>query len=252
MNRFITVIVAACFAWSVQAAETDTVTEGFACNLKPGKTMADFDKVTAFWQTQMDKIPGGDETFAAVLTPLRADTPVDLFWLGSEANLNAWAKNTAAYYASAEGRAAETEFDKVVSCESGLWFSWPVHEGLPPATVGGTSVIEAYQCKLKHGRNMANVENAHAKWRQYVDAAKSTDPSLAKFSAYMLMPWLARTEYDLVYLVVNETFQDFGKLNTAAMTGTAGPAVQAAFDAAMTCEGGLFTGKVVRTPAVAE
>jgi hypothetical protein len=252
MNRFITLIVAACFALSAQAAETDTVTEGFACTLKPGKTMADFDKTTAFWQKQMASIPGSNESFAAVLTPLRADTPVDVFWLGSETNLNAWAKNTAAYYASAEGNAAEAEFDKVASCESGLWFSRPVHEGLAAPAAGDTSVIEAYQCKLKDGKTIANVENAHAKWRQYVESAKSTDPSLAKFSAYVLTPWLAQTEYDLVYLVVNDNLQDFGKLNTAAMTGASGPAVQAAFDDAMSCDAGLFTGKVVWAPAAAE
>lgn len=252
MIRIFMFILAAYFSCAVVAAETDAVTEGFACTLKSGKTMTDFDKATEYWSTQMDKIPSGKEGIVTLLTPIRADTPVDVYWLGTDANLNAWAKNEAAYEASAEGRAAEENFDKVVSCESGLWFSRPVHEGLPTAVAGGTSVIEAYDCKLKDGRTLGNVENAHAKWRAYIDAAKATDPSLAKFSAYVLVPWLAKSKYDLVYLVINDNLQDFGKINTAAMTGGAGQAVQAAFDDAMTCEGGLYAGKVVRVPAATQ
>jgi spermidine/putrescine-binding protein len=249
MNRFIPLIVAACFAWSAQAAETGAVTEAFACNLKPGKTMADFDKATDFWSTQMDKIPSGDEQFVVLLTPLRASTPVDVFWLGTDANLNAWAKGEAAYEASAEGRAAEANFDKVITCDSGLWFTQSLHEGLPMPKPGDTSIVEAYQCTLNQGKTMANVEHAHAMWAAYVESQQASDPEVGKFSAYVMVPWLDSVPFDLGYLVVDDNLQDFGKLNTAAMTTGAGRAVQAAFDEAMSCDGGLYTGKVVRVPA---
>jgi hypothetical protein len=250
MFRFIAFVVTVALAWSVRAAETDPVVEGFVCDLKPGKTMADFDKATAFWNTQMDKIAGGDQYFAVVMTPIRANPPGDLIWLGSYGNLNDWAKNEAAYEASAEGRAAEEGFDKVAKCRSGLWFSQPLHVGLPPATVGGApGVIETYQCTLKKGKTMANVEHANAAWKAYTEAAAKADPTLGKFSAYMLTPWLANVDFDLVYLAVNDNLEDFGKLNTAALTSSAGGAVGAAFDDAMTCDAGLMSGKVVRVPA---
>jgi hypothetical protein len=251
MSRFTALIVAACFAWSAQAAETGPVTEVFACTLKSGKAMADFDKAVGFWQTQMDSIPGGDEYFAATLVPFRADTEgVDVFWLGSSNNLNAWAKNSATYTASAEGRAAQARFDDVAECASGLYFTAALHEGLPAPTADNkTSVIEAYQCTLNDGRTMANAEHANATWLAYIDAVKATNPELVKFSAYMMQPWLADTPFDLVYLIVNDDMQDFGKINTAAMTTSAGQAVQAEFDEAMSCAGGLFNGTVIRQPA---
>ncbi len=247
MNRFITLIAAACLASAAQAAETDAVVETFGCTFNPGQTMADFDKATTAWQADMDKIPGGNEYFAAVLTPLRANTQgVNVFWLGSSANLNAWAKNTAAYDASAEGRAAQARFDKVAKCNSGLYFSKTVHEGLPPPADGamGTSVIEGYQCTLKEGRTMTNAAHANDVWAAYLAA----NPGSAKINAYMFTPWLANTPYDLVYLVVNANMADFGATNTTVITGGTGQAVQAAFDEAMTCEAGLFNGKVVRRP----
>jgi hypothetical protein len=250
MARIMILILGALVTGSAFAAETDTVIEGFVCNLNAGKTMADFDKATAFWNSQMDKIPGGDAYFAVVMTPLRANPPGDLIWLGSYGNLNDWAKNEAAYEASAEGQAAEAGFDKVAKCRSGLWFSQALHEGLPPATVGGDpGVIETYQCTLRKGKTMPNVEHANATWKAYIDAAKQTDATLAKFSAYVMVPWLADVPFDLAYLVVNDNLADFGKLNTAALTSSAGGAVGAAFDDAMTCQAGLMSGKVVRVPA---
>ena len=171
---------------------------------------------------------------------------VDLFWLGSYPNLNSWAKNTALYEASAEGRAADARFDKVAKCGSGLYFSQMLHEGLPaPAAGDNSSVIEGYQCTLKKGRTMLNAQHANQVWADWVKA----NPDAAKFNAYMLTPWLANTPYDLIYLSVNDNMEDFGKTNTLAMTTGSGQAVQAAFDDAMNCEAGLFIGTAIRRPA---
>ena len=250
MTRIMILVLGALVAGAAVAAETDPVVEAFVCNLNSGKTMADFDKATAFWNTQMDKIAGGDQYMAVVMTPIRANPPGDLIWLGSYGNLNDWAKNEAAYEASAEGQAADAGFDKAIKCRSGLWFSQALHVGLPPATVGGApGVIETYQCTLRKGKTMANVEHANTVWKAYTDDAVKADPALGKFAAYMLTPWLANVTFDLVYLVVNDNLVDFGKLNTAAMTSSAGGAVGAAFDDAMTCDAGLMSGKVVRVPA---
>jgi hypothetical protein len=250
MARIFMLFLGVLGAGLVLAAETDPVVEGFVCNLNAGKTMADFDKATTFWNTQMDKIPGGDSYFAVVMTPLRANPPGDLIWIGSYGNLNDWAKNEAAYEASSEGQAAEAGFDKVVKCRSGLWFSSALHEGLPPAAVGDEpGVVETYQCTLRKGKTMSNVEHANATWKAYTDAAAQTDPTLGKYSAYMMTPWLADVPFDLIYLVVNDSLVDFGKLNTAALTSSAGGAVGAAFDDAMTCSAGLMSGTVVRAPA---
>lgn len=250
MKRIISLIVAATISWSAFGAETPAVVESFGCTLKQGKTLADFDKATAAWQSDMDKIPGGDEYFAVTLVPLRANTNVDIVWLGSYPDLNSWSKNTAAYLASAEGQASDARFDKVANCETGLAFSQPLHVGLPRPTVGGGgAVMEAYQCKLKHGKTVANVDSANAAWMQWVEAAEASDASLGKFSAYMLEPWIANTPYDLVYLVVHSDLASFGRINTALFTSPGGAFVGAGFDSVMRCESGLFLSNVVRVPA---
>jgi len=110
----------------------------------------------------------------------------------------------------------------------------------------------AYQCTLKQGKSVADVNQANAVRLKSVEAAKATDPTLAEFSAYMLTPWIANTPYDVVYLVVNDDLESFGKINTAALTSSDGQEVGAAFDAVMSCESGLFDGKAVRQPAPAE
>lgn len=253
MNRLLACIIATAVAWSAYGAETPAVVESFGCTLLPGKTLADFDKATAAWQSDMDKIPGGDEYFAVTLVPIRANTSIDIAWLGSYPNLNSWSKNTASYMASPEGKASDARFDKVASCETGLAFSEALHTGLPAPTVGGPAgVIEAYQCKLKHGKTMANVAQANAAWMKWVEDAKAADPSVDEFSAYMLQPWIADTPYDLVYLVVHSDLESFGSTNTELFTSDGGQVVGAGFDSVMSCESGLFQSNVVRTPAAAD
>jgi hypothetical protein len=248
MIRLGVLLASVLMAGSAVAAETGPVTEGFACSLRSGKTLDDFDKATAYWSTQMDKIPGGRDVFVTVLKPLRGGGPTDVYWLGTYPNLNVWAKDQAAYEASTEGRAAEASFDKVVTCQSGLWFAQPVYEGLPAAKPDDTSVVEEYRCNLNDGKTMANVEHVHALWKSYIDQAKTTDPALARFSAYVLAPWFADSPYDLTYLIVDDSLADFAKINTAAMTQSPWRPVQAAFDDTMTCDASLLSGKIVRVP----
>jgi len=249
MKRLIILILTAMVAWPAIGAETPAVVESFGCSLLPGKTLADFDKATAAWQADMDKIPGGDEYFAVTMVPIRATTDVDVVWLGSYPSLNNWSKNTAAYMASAEGQASDARFDRVASCGSGLAFSQPLHVGLDAPAVNDTSVIEGYRCTLKDGKTMANVNEANTAWMKYVEAAQAADPALGKFSAYMLTPWISNAPYDVVYVIAHDDLASFGSTNTDLFTSSGGAAVGAGFDSVMRCTGGLFQGKVVRTPA---
>lgn len=252
MKQLITLVLGVAIAWPAFGAETPAVVESFGCTLVPGKTLADLDKATAAWQSDMDKIPGGDEYFAVTMTPIRANTPVDVVWIGSYPNLNSWSKNTASYIESSEGQAADARFDRVVSCESGLAFSQALHTGRPAPEVGDTSIIEGYQCKLKHGKTMANVDEANAAWVKWIEAEEAANPDADKFSAYMFQPWISNTPYDLVYLVVHGDLGAFGRTNTELFTSSGGQAVGAGFDSVMSCESGLFQAKVIRTPAASE
>lgn len=121
--------VAACFAWSAYGAETGEIVEIFGCNLKAGKTMADFDATVSGWQKDMEKNEGVKNYFAAVLVPYRAKSDYDVVWLGSNPNLNDWAKGAAIDY-TAVGRAAQARFDTASTCDAGLYFGTTLYEGL--------------------------------------------------------------------------------------------------------------------------
>ncbi len=252
MKRFSLLLLLGCWSLSSRpayAAETDAVVEIFACTLKPGKTMADFDAATKFWQTEMKKIgPAQQSYFGVVFTPIRANAPADVYWLGTHPNLNAWARGHAEYAASAGGQSADARFDAVSTCKSGLYFSKALREALPDEEGDVTAVAESYSCTLKPGKTMANVESALAVWNGQVEKLKAADSTAANFSAYMLTPWLANTPVDVLYLVISDDITTFGKVNTQWITSGLSAPSGAAFNDAHSCETGLYATRVVHEP----
>ena len=111
--------LAACFAWPAFGAETGEIVEIFGCNLKDGKSMADFDTTVSAWQKDMDKNEGVKKNdFAAVMVPYRAKSQYDVVWVGSNPNLTDWAKGAAIHY-TAVGRTAQARFDSVSDVRRG-------------------------------------------------------------------------------------------------------------------------------------
>ncbi len=121
MKKVMLLAVAACFAWPVYGAETGEIVEMFGCSLRDGKAMADFDAAAAAWQKDMEKNEGVKSYFAAVLVPYRATSDYDLVWIGSNPNLNDWAKGAAVDYTEL-GRATQARWDTVATCDAGLYF----------------------------------------------------------------------------------------------------------------------------------
>lgn len=137
-------------------------------------------------------------------------------------------------------------------CGSGLWYAETLHEGLAPAAVGSTSVVEAYQCSLREGKTLANVSAANESWLGVIKADSVANPAVAKFNGYMFTPFLANVDYDVAYLVVHEDLAGFGAMNTSLVTSAGNAGVAAGFDDTFRCTGGLWNGKLLRQPAMQE
>lgn len=249
MKKAMLFAIAACFAWPAYGAETGEIVEMFGCTLKDGKSMADFDVAAAAWQKDMEKNDGVKNYFAAVLVPYRATSDYDLVWLGSNPNLNDWAKGAAIDY-TAVGRAAQARFDAVATCDAGLYFGTTLYEGLADAKPGDPPVaVEAYGCDINDGKTMADVGAAEKTVVAAVNAIKARTPELVKFSLYRYTPWLADTAFDTIYLTVNHDVTAFAASNTVWQASTEGPAADAALAKAETCESGLWFGHIIHTAA---
>jgi len=184
---------------TVQAAETTPLAEVFVCTLQPGKTMADVDAKILSWQKDFGSQPAFKDYFAAVWTPLRANTPRDLLWIGVTDNLNEWAALAAGLCA-----ASEAHFADVVACESALHFVSTLHEGLVIEPGDDDGIIESYSCTLRDGKTLADLAPAHDAYAKAVDALKRMDPKLAAFQSYQFQPWLATTPFDTYYVTAND------------------------------------------------
>jgi hypothetical protein len=249
MKKAMVFAVAACFAWPVYGAETGEIVEMFGCNLRDGKSMADMDAAVSAWQKDMDKNEGVKNYFAAVLVPYRAKSDYDLVWLGSNPNLNDWAKGASIDY-TAVGQAAQARFDKVATCDAGLYFGSTLYEGLEEAKPGDPpAAVEAYLCETNDGKTRADVSAAEKTALVAVNAIKAKTPELAKFSMYRYTPWLAEAQFDTIYLTVNHDVTAFAASNTAWQTSAEGQAADAAFAKAETCDAGLWFGRIVHAPA---
>jgi hypothetical protein len=230
---------------SEEMAETPAVVESFSCNFIDGKGSKDLDSAVSYWQSQMGKIDSADlkNYFAAIITPVRSSTDADFLWLGATPNLNSFARGTAAYAASDAGQAADARFAKMSRCKSNLFFSEQVYTGSSPGEGNTDFVLEGYGCTLRKGKTMANVVAAEAYFTAMFAAMKS------EANVYRWTPYIANTPADLVYLVAHNDLISFGSHNTSVVMSEAGEAANNALFQVMDCEGGLYAGDVIHTPA---
>ena len=248
MKKAMLFVVATCFAWPAYGAETGEIVEIFGCNLRDGKSMADFDATVSAWQKDMDKNEGVKNYFAAVIVPYRAKSQYDLVWVGSNPNLNDWAKSAAIDYTEV-GRAAQARFASASTCDAGLFFGSTLYEALEEGKPGDPpAAVEAYLCNIKDGKTMADVGAAEKSAVAAVNAIKGRTPELVKYSMYRYTPWLANAQFDTITLVVNHDVTAFAASNTAWQTSAEGPKADAAFAAAETCDAGLWFGHIVHMP----
>jgi hypothetical protein len=171
-----------CFFWLLspmaRAAEAPSLAEVFLCKLQPGKTMADVDATILSWQREFAVQPAFDGYFAAVWTPLRANTPYDLAWIGVTDDLNEWA-------ALSEGprAASEAHFADVVTCESGLHFVSTVYEGLVVESGDDEGIVEAYACTLHDGKTIGDLQSGNDAYLKAIDAEADRSETRGRQSA---------------------------------------------------------------------
>lgn len=224
----------------VRAAETQPLAEVFVCTLRDGKTMADVDAAILSWQKDFGSQAAFDGYFAAVWTPLRANTPYDLAWIGATADLNAWAT-----LAEGPRAASEAHFADVLTCESGLHFVSTVYEGAVVEPGDDEGIVEVFGCTLRDGKTLADLQPANDAFVKALDGLKQTDPKLAAVNLHQFQPWLDTTPYDAFYATVNDDLRAFGATNSAYFASKEGQAAEAAFGNAATCESGLWHSQVV-------
>jgi hypothetical protein len=228
------------------AQETGRISEAFACNFKDGKGSKDLWAAVDFWNEQMDAMGAGplDDYFAAILTPYRATTGADFFWLGSSSNLNSFATGGHAYVNSPQGQAADARFEEISRCDSNVFLSETLYDGLgAPDDVDPSAFLETFACTLNEDATMDDVTAAEEGW---IAHAKSAG---AKVDVIRWTPLYANTSADVYYLVVSADMPSFGAYRTAWLTSEGGQAADRAFDEITNCESGLMIGTRIRVPA---
>jgi len=250
VKRLISVVFCAFVATAAQAAETGMVVEAFSCNLKAGKTMADLDAATKYFNDQADAAGSLKSYFAAQLVPIRANTPYDVVWVGASPNLNTWASEGEQFQASGAGARTQARFDEVAECESGLFFSSLLHDALPAEEDDNEVVIETYGCVVNPGKTMADVEGAHTAYKAATAAMSAA--GVGNFDTVMWTPYLANVPFDIAYLTVHDDMKALAAANSMYFTSKEGMAADAEFAKVMKCKSGLYAAKRVRQPAATE
>jgi hypothetical protein len=68
-------------------------------------------------------------------------------------------------------------------------------------------------------------------------------------NVFRLLPYIANTPADLIYLIGHDDITAFGSNNTGMVTSKAGAAAGSALNQVMDCSGGLYSGNTVHVPA---
>jgi hypothetical protein len=123
---------------------------------------------------------------------------------------------------------------KAVLFAIAVCFAWPAHG----AETG--EIVELFGCVLKDGKSMADFDAAASAWQkdmEKIDGVKN-------YFAAVLVPYRAKSDYDLVWLGLNPNLNDWAK--AAAIDYTAlGKATQARWDSVATCDSGLYFGSTL-------
>lgn len=237
-------LIAFCFVPTALAAGTPIV-EVFGCTLREGRTMADFDRAATAWANQADKLPANASYFAAVLKPYFGATDYDVVWIGSNPNMDDWAKAGVAGMASASEQAAQAGFDAVVSCKTALFAETTLYEGLKDEPGDVDAIVESFVCSLKPGKTLKDIDAKDA-----ADIAASKALKLSTYSSYRWSPLYDRAAVQVAYLIVNDDLDAFAKGFDVWMNSKEGQAANAAATSALSCDSALWLGHVLHQPAM--
>ena len=95
--------------------------ESYRCELHPGKTVADAREAVDYWRGVIDDLDGYDSFAAYMQTPVVSQSSADLYYFVVHADIAEYAARTSTYRTSKGGMEADSRFNAVHRCESGLW-----------------------------------------------------------------------------------------------------------------------------------
>ncbi len=224
-------------------ADTGPLAETFRCTFNEGKDIDDLWAAADYFNKEADEIGSADLNayFGAVLVPFRASMDGDYGWIGYWPSLKGMARGLKAYYGG-KGEEADQRFADVAKCQSGLWLRTPILENYPEDdATPEADVVELYGCTLNAGATMTDVEAAEQTY-----AGPNADAPIA---TERWTPLYATTEVDLIYLVAHADLDAFTSFQAGWLTSTEGQASSAKFNEVMDCQAGVYTGRIIRSPA---
>ena len=246
LRGFLIVFVVGCGA-SVQvatSAETETVRQVFACNLKDG---ADMDDIMAARDVLVDvtnSIEGVDNVPAFIWTPFKGNFTWDMLWFDNFENLNAWGAAVDTMAAAPAASRIDAAFAPLVDCDSNLSLRETIYEGGEPMQGNGQALIASSACRLTPGKNINDV-------RAVLDTVRSTLDELGthkSFIGYMGVPLTNSSDMDLYFYGVHPDASTYSSRYTAIQTSSAGQAMGAEFNEVLNCQNSLWWGQAVVTP----
>ncbi len=225
----------------LMAQEGPPVVEIFDCVYNDGQGPEDLEKAVEYYQGQ--DLPGDDGYFAAVFSPIRAsNNGYDVHWVGASQNLKDWTDTLMAGAGNAKSEAVQERFNKVVSCDSGLFASAQVYIGTEIDTSDNEVIAEAYGCNLREGRTMANVLAAE---ETYAAAAKAAG---LKHNIFKWTPYIANVPWDMIYIIGHSDLSAFAANEKAENNDAATSLANLNFLNQAQCKGGLYAVDIVKRP----
>ncbi len=101
------------------------------------------------------------------------------------------------------------------------------------AYAADTEVVEAFGCNFNDGKTMADLDSAVAYYT--AERSKVPAPALQKMVSRVWSPMTGTVPVDFVWFNSNMTYTEWGQIQDAMTASTVGAAIQARFDAAVTC-----------------
>lgn len=236
--------------FSVSSRAETNVIEAFACDLLPGKSMADLDAATEFYTSQRSKIksPALQKMVSRVWTPDFGATPYDFVWFNSNMTFTEWGEMRQAFAASSLGNEIQARFDAVSQCaRSGVYAQDALFSNLEekPLT-GGQAVIESHLCNLHPGKSLADSDAAIAIWKPVFEKAVASTGA-SSFVARRT-PIISGSGFDLAYFAVWQDTMAYAAGNEALRSSPANARSSAAFEATHRCDSTLFTSRTMVPP----
>lgn len=255
MRKLLGVLTLALLSHGSLAAETELptgYTQVFGCNLKEGKTLENVWGVVERFRTHVSgmKTVAADPNFAAFLwTPFRGAMPYDFVWGVTSSTLPDLGDALTEYYGSQAGTDLDRQFFDVSDCISGIMAA----EQLNVGQIGNSpdrqpdGIVDAYQCNLNSGSDMADADNALKAWT--AGLAKIDSAAVQAYQAWKWTPFLGGTgQADFMMVGASPDFKTYMQGYADYLASREGQAADRRLRSVSTCLNSIWTGYWVIVP----